>query len=174
MNQLLAFLAILLLSPLFVLVGVLIAIIDGLPVFFNQKRLGEDKKIFVVHKFRTMSHGEITFLGKILRKTGIDELPQLINIAKNEMSFIGPRPLTAFDVERLGWHADYYATRWDVKPGITGLAQLSPICHKKVSFFLDKYYATKQSVCLDAKIIIISALVIFLGKQKGQKIFFKR
>lgn len=120
-----------------------------------------------------MKNGKITFIGKILRKTGIDELPQLLNIISGQMSFVGPRPLTQFDLDRLGWNATYYNERWNVKPGLTGLAQLSPICHKKMSWFLDQKYCRCQSAILDLKIVFGSSIAIFAGKQTAISLFHK-
>lgn len=161
-------------SPVFLIVSIMIVLFDGTPVLFYQDRLGVNKIPFSIIKFRTMKNGQITSLGKILRKTGLDEIPQLINIIKGDMNFIGPRPLTYFDVERLNWGGIYYEKRWLVKPGLTGLAQLSPKCHKKMSFFLDRYYAENQSFMMDAKIFLVSSLALILGKEKAKKIYFKR
>lgn len=114
-----------------------------------------------------MKNNRITIVGKILRKTGIDELPQLINIMSTKMSFVGPRPLTQIDIERLGWGSDYYKIRWNCRPGITGFAQLSPICDKKMSWFLDKKYLECRSFLLDIKIMLSSLMVLFVGKKKA-------
>lgn len=116
-----------------------------------------------------MKDGEVTFVGRVLRRTGIDELPQLINILKGDMSFIGPRPLTLADIERLEWDSAYYEKRWELRPGIVGLAQLSPICHKKMSWYLDKYYIQEQSMLLDMKILFSSILIPFVGKSQMKK-----
>lgn len=93
--------------------------------------MGAGKRDFTILKLRTMKNNEITFIGKIFRRTGLDELPQLWNILFGQMSFVGPRPLTKADAERLGWNDQFHAVRWKVKPGLTGLAQLSPVCHRK-------------------------------------------
>ncbi len=121
-----------------------------------------------------MKNGSITKLGKILRNTGIDELPQLINIFKQDLNFIGPRPLTESDIKRLAWQSDHYKCRWTVKPGLTGLAQISPICHKKISFFWDKYYIDHKSFLLDIRIIFASMLVPILGKKRAKNILIVR
>lgn len=113
-----------------------------------------------------MKNGEITRIGKVLRRTGIDELPQLINILFMQMSFVGPRPLTQQDVERLEWTDPYYAKRWTVKPGLVGLAQLSPICSKKMSWFLDLSYIKNNSIFIDFKIMTCASLIPFVGKKK--------
>lgn len=112
-----------------------------------------------------MSNGQITAIGKVLRKTGIDELPQLVNILFNQMSFVGPRPLTESDIRRLEWNDSFHEKRWSVKPGIVGLAQLAPVCHKKMSWFYDQLYLKNQSFWLDIKIIIGAALIPLVGKQ---------
>ncbi len=101
------------------------------PVFFRQERIGMDGRPFVVWKFRTMVHGEnptfpdasrITTVGRLLRRLSLDELPQLINVARGEMSVVGPRPTLAYQVER---YDDVQRRRLAVRPGLTGLAQVS-------------------------------------------------
>ena len=161
---LLALLAFIILIPVMLLVGLLIFLFDFRSPLFIQDRVGRKGIKFKIVKFRTMINGEITFLGRILRKTGIDELPQLWNILRGEMSFVGPRPLTQDDIDRLGWGTSYHKKRWDVKPGIAGLAQLSPVCHKKMSWFLDRYYIEKRNFILDLKILTSSILILFVGK----------
>src|SRR6186713_1995399 len=76
---------------------------DGWPVLFRQERLGRDRLPFAILKFRSMRDGRITRVGRLLRATGLDELPQFVNILRGDMSAVGPRPLTAADVTRLGW-----------------------------------------------------------------------
>lgn len=174
MQNFVALLCVIILLPVFILVIIVMLLLQGVPLFFLQERIGKDKDVFTVVKFRTMYKGKVTFLGKILRRTGIDELPQLVNIIKGDMNFIGPRPLTQYDVERLDWQDTYFDVRWEVKPGLSGLGQLSPVCHKKMSFFLDKYYVKNRSVDLDLRIISASFLTFFLGKEKVKKIYFKR
>ena len=148
---------------------VVIWIAERKSAFFTQERLGKNKTPFTIYKFRTMTNQEITVVGRILRKTGIDELPQLLNILIGQMSFVGPRPLTESDIVRLGWDKVYYQKRWSVNPGIVGLAQLTPVCHKKMSWFYDQLYLKKQSLFLDLKIIIAAALIPIVGKQTVKK-----
>lgn len=162
-----AFLGLILTLPVIILAMLFILIFDRQNPVFIQSRLGKSKQIFQIIKLRTMKNNQITTLGNILRKTGIDELPQLLNILFLQMSFVGPRPLTQADIERLGWHDTYHQTRWNGRPGITGLAQLSPICHKKMSWFLDQKYIRCQSILLDLKIVFSSVAVIFVGKKKA-------
>ncbi|MBN2893471.1 MAG: sugar transferase [Bacteroidales bacterium] len=156
----------LILMPFLIIIAIIIFVFMGTPVIFKQKRIGKNQKLFTIFKFRTMDNEKITFLGRILRKLGIDELPQLFNIIKGEMSLVGPRPLTEYDIKRLRWDSNYYKNRWKVKPGITGMAQLSKICNVKISWFYDKYYVNHRSLCLNLKILTKSIFIPFLGKKK--------
>jgi lipopolysaccharide/colanic/teichoic acid biosynthesis glycosyltransferase len=162
-----AFLGLVLTFPLLIVAMILIIIFDRQNPIFIQGRLGKSKLIFQIIKLRTMKNNQVTTLGNFLRKTGIDEIPQLLNILFLQMSFVGPRPLTQADIERLGWNDSYHQTRWNGRPGITGLAQLSPICHKKMSWFLDKKYIHCQNILLDLKIVFSSIAVLFVGKKKA-------
>ena len=162
------------LSPVIVLAVILVVIFDRQNPIFKQERIGQDKNPFTIFKLRTMKSERITILGRVLRKTGIDEFPQFLNVLKGDMSFIGPRPLTFADIQRLNWETDYYKKRWSIRPGIIGLAQLSPICHKKMSWHLDKMYIEKKCLLLDARILLSSALVPILGKSKVKSIIHKR
>ncbi len=169
MNRLIALSLLVLLSPLWGLVLLLTLLMQGRPLFFLQERVGRHKKVFAIYKLRTMHAQKITPWGKILRNTGLDEFPQLINIVKGEMSFFGPRPLTRFDIERLGWNTPYHDKRWKVTPGITGLAQLYPVCNQKKSWLCDVYYCQHKSVCLNMSILIQTLLVLVIGKEKLKK-----
>jgi lipopolysaccharide/colanic/teichoic acid biosynthesis glycosyltransferase len=160
--------------PFLLMIGLLITLFERDTVIFKQQRLGLNKNLFTIYKLRTMKNGQITFIGSILRKTGIDELPQLINIILGDLAFIGPRPLTQFDVDRLEWNGSFHRSRWKVKPGITGLSQLSPICHKKMTLFWDKYYAQHKTLLLDFKIISGSILSLIIGKNKVKSIINKK
>jgi lipopolysaccharide/colanic/teichoic acid biosynthesis glycosyltransferase len=174
LDILLAAIILCLILPFLVVVAALIFFMDFKSPFFIQERIGAKKLPFNIVKFRTMTNGEVTFVGKVLRRTGIDELPQLWNIIFMEMSFVGPRPLTQGDIERLEWTSDYYSQRWDVKPGIVGLAQLAPICHKKMSWFLDLYYIKNNDLILDAKVFCSSLLIPFVGKAKVKEWMHKK
>lgn len=125
---------IILLLPVFIIVAVLVKVNLGSPVIFKQKRPGKDEKIFTLYKFRSMNNkkdknGELlpdakrlTKFGKILRSTSLDELPELFNILKGNMSFIGPRPLA---VKYIDYYTEKEHHRHDVLPGLTGLAQVN-------------------------------------------------
>ena len=96
---------------------------SGSPLF-AQPRVGRQRSPFTIFKLRSMREQRVTRVGRWLRRTGIDELPQFVNVLRGEMSVVGPRPLTQQDVERLGWHEPPHDWRFSVNPGITGLSQL--------------------------------------------------
>ena len=178
-----------LLTPLFVLVGALIALTSRGPVFFVQDRVGHNKRRFRMYKFRTMTKEaellqeeleglneaegpvfkinndpRITKIGKILRKTSIDELPQLVNVLKGDMSLVGPRPLPLRDYRR--FQKNWQKRRVSVKPGITGLWQ---VCGRNDLSFdrwieLDMEYIDHWSLFLDFKILIKTIPVVLSGK----------
>lgn len=162
-----------LLLPVLFIVPFIVVLLERKSPLFIQARLGRNKSTFRIYKFRTMLDGEITSLGRILRKTGIDELPQLINVLLGDMSIVGPRPLLESDIIRLGWTGDYYAKRWTVRPGITGLAQLGSQCHKKFTWVHDRYYVEHSSLCLDFKILCLSSGVPIFGKSAVIKLIHK-
>ncbi len=148
--------------------AICIKIEDKGPVLFKQKRIGKDEKPFYIYKFRTMAekrqdnmtHEEmVTKVGKILRKTSIDELPQLLNILKGEMSFIGPRPWIP---EYYEWFTDEQKRRMDVLPGISGLAQVKGrngiSIFKKIEYDIE--YVENISFLLDLKIMCWTLLTV--------------
>lgn len=160
----LSLIAIIMLSPVYLIVIVLVRIKLGSPVFFTQKRPGKDEKIFKIYKFRTMTNEvdengnllpddkRLTKFGKLLRSTSLDELPELFNILKGDMSIVGPRPLL---VRYLPLYNEYQKHRHDARPGFTGWAQ----CNGRNSisweekFDLDVYYVNHITFLLDVKII---------------------
>jgi lipopolysaccharide/colanic/teichoic acid biosynthesis glycosyltransferase len=111
-------------APVMAVAAAAVFIDDGGPVLFRQQRLGYRRRPFSIIKIRTMRDGRITRVGKVLRASGLDEIPQFFNILSGEMSAVGPRPLTEDDVRRLGWTGIAFDFRWETKPGLTGLAQL--------------------------------------------------
>jgi len=155
------------LSPIFLLVAILIKLRLGNPVIFRQMRPGLNEKIFVMYKFRTMTNRQgsnkkllsdeerLTRLGKLLRSTSLDELPELWNILKGEMSFVGPRPLL---VEYLPLYNVEQRTRHNVRPGLTGLAQISGrnSIGWKEKFNLDIKYVKNVSFKMDVSIVFLT------------------
>lgn len=171
-----AIIAFLALSPLMLIVALLIKFTDKGTILFRQERPGKNCKIFIVYKFRTMTTAteingkllsdmeRITPLGKILRKTSIDELPQLFNIIKGDMSFIGPRPLL---VQYLPYYTQEQMRRHSITPGISGWAQVNG--RNTISwierFKLDVWYVDNISLALDIKIIFMTIKKVF--KREG-------
>lgn len=174
MNKISAFFLLILVFPFLLLISSVVFLIEQENPFFKQIRIGKNKVPFKLIKLRTMKKNQITSIGSILRKTGIDEIPQLLNIIKGNMNFIGPRPLTQSDILRLGWESDFYNLRWNIKPGLTGLSQLSPICNKKISFFYDKYYVENENFRINISIFFLSFLVPIIGKTRVKSIVSKR
>jgi lipopolysaccharide/colanic/teichoic acid biosynthesis glycosyltransferase len=166
MTKVFAAIILVFLLPLLLGVGLVLWLFGKGPIIFKQNRVGLLKKEFTILKFRTMTDGKISTFGNILRKTGIDELPQLLNILKGEMAFVGPRPLTQEDIDRLYWNDIKYQKRWSVKPGITGWAQLIKICDKDLSMSRDLSYVEKKCLWLDLKIILQSVIIPIFGKNK--------
>ncbi len=162
-----AFVALVLLTPVLLLIACLIECDDGGPALFTQMRVGRRGRPFRIYKFRTMQDGRVTRVGGWLRSTGLDELPQLVNVLRGDMSVIGPRPLTPVDIERLGWHGPRYAVRWSVRPGIVGLAQLYAGRGARLSWFLDRCYVTRRTrLSIDAAIVVLSAGIALVGKRR--------
>lgn len=172
-----AFIALLVLSPLMLIVSILIKINRDGPVLFKQKRPGLNGKIFTVYKFRTMSvrtHDEtgrelsdferMSKTGILLRKTSVDELPQLLNILKGDMSFIGPRPLLT---EYLELYTPEQMRRHEVRPGISGWAQVNGrnTITWEEKFRYDVEYVDKMSLKMDIYILIKTVLNVL--KQDG-------
>jgi lipopolysaccharide/colanic/teichoic acid biosynthesis glycosyltransferase len=153
------------LSPVWLLTAALIALAMGRPVLFTQVRVGLRRQPFTIVKFRTMAQGRVTRLGRVLRAGGLDELPQLLNVLRGEMRFVGPRPLTPADVARLRWDTPFHDRRWSVPPGLTGPAQLSPRCHAKLSWHHDSHYARHRTPGMDAALLLQSAFVPLIGKR---------
>ncbi|MEE1133050.1 MAG: sugar transferase [Caryophanon sp.] len=166
---------ILLLCWLFVIVGMLIKMKLGSPIVFTQPRPGKNGKVFNVYKFRSMTderdeHGELlpdeirlTKFGQLLRKLSLDELPQLFNVLKGDMSFVGPRPLL---VEYLPLYNARQARRHDVRPGITGWAQVNGrnAISWEQKFEYDVWYVENQSLLLDMKILFLTVKKVFISE----------
>lgn len=169
-------LAIIILSPLLAVTAVLVKTKLGSPVLFKQERPGKDEKIFTLMKFRTMTderdeNGELlpdevrlTKFGKFLRSTSIDELPELFNILKGDMSVIGPRPLL---VEYIPRYNEHQHRRHEVRPGLSGWAQVNG--RNTVSwedkFDMDVHYVDNYSFAMDVKILFMTVLNVI--KKEG-------
>lgn len=176
----LSLLALIVFSPLLLIVSVISLISQGTPVLIGQKRYGKNAKVFKVLKFRTMRNDApvvasadikkkyITKWGSVLRKTSIDELPQLINVLKGDMSLVGPRPLIIQEEEihKLRLENKIYS----VRPGITGWAQINgrDECSNEEKTALDKEYIEKMSLGFDLKILFGTVLPVILSKDIKQ------
>ncbi len=179
----LSILALIALTPLCIVVAVLIKLTSKGPIFFTQTRVGKDKQLFEILKFRTMrvdaeketgpvwaqeNDPRLIPIGKILRKSHIDEIPQFINVIRGEMSIIGPRPERPNFVDTLKLQVDGYETRLEVKPGITGLAQVKhrydeniEDVRKKIKY--DIMYIKNMCFWTDFQILIRTVKVVFTG-----------
>lgn len=158
--------------PIYVVVGVGIAINLGCPIIFKQKRPGRDEKIFTIYKFRSMSNKKdkdgkllsdkdrLTKFGRVLRNTSLDELPELFNILKGDMSIVGPRPLA---VEYIGYYNEYESRRHSIRPGLTGLAQINGrnTINWEERFKYDIDYVDNITFINDIKIILLTIMKVF-------------
>jgi sugar transferase (PEP-CTERM system associated) len=171
-------------SPVLLLAAVAIAIESGFPILFRQERVGQHGRRFTLFKLRTMRQDaerngavwaaaggdpRITRVGNFLRKTRVDEFPQLINVLFGDMSFVGPRPERPMFVEELQAHIPYYGERHSVKPGITGWAQVrngytSSIEESEAKLRYDLYYIKNMSFWLDLQILLDTFKVIAFGR----------
>jgi sugar transferase (PEP-CTERM system associated) len=182
-DVLVSFLGLILSVPLALVTAIAIKLESSGPVFYRQERVGQNEKHFTLFKFRSMAEGaedqmgpvwaaendpRVTRVGAIIRKLRIDEIPQMINVLKGEMSFVGPRPERAYFVEQLKQSIPYYDLRHSVKPGITGWAQISyrygdseQDAIEKLQY--DLYYIKHMSPIFDLQIIFESIKVILFG-----------
>ena len=175
-------------SPLWLLFATAIILEDGWPIFYSQARVGRNGRLFRAMKFRSMiktaekdtgpvqaveNDPRVTKIGRILRSTAMDELPQLINIFRGDMSFVGPRALRPKEKEVHGSPEEMriedvpgFKERLSVRPGLTGMAQvyLPSDALRKVKFQYDLQYIKNQSFALDIKLILLSFWITFRGK----------
>lgn len=168
-----------LLCPIMLIVALIIKLDSKGSVIFSQNRVGKNGNLFKIYKFRTMKtsaphematadladpYSHITRVGRILRKTSLDELPQLINVFKGDMSLIGPRPLiqSESDVHKLRMYEGVY----DVRPGVTGWAQVNgrDCVPAEEKVYFDKQYVLKRSIAFDLLILVKTVTVVIFGK----------
>ena len=176
LDFILSLIALIVLSPVLLVVAILVRIKLGSPIIFKQQRPGKDEKIFTLYKFRTMTDEKdengnlladserLTRFGKILRSTSLDELPELINIIKGDMAIVGPRPLL---VEYLPLYNKEQKHRHDVRPGLTGLAQING--RNSISwenkFNDDIEYIHNINFLYDTKIVLMTIIKVL--KREG-------
>lgn len=164
--------------PLMILIALAVVIMSGRPIFFKQERAGYRRKTFVIYKFRTMVNGSddgrsvlseedirITRVGKYLRKTRLDELPQLWNVLCGDMSLVGPRPLPlSFSMPLLMQKSAYFKKRFEARPGITGQMQIRGsrwvLENIETAVALEAEYVRRQSFFLDLKILFRTIFVV--------------
>ncbi|MBI5230681.1 MAG: sugar transferase, partial [Coriobacteriales bacterium] len=170
-----------LLSPVLIAATIAILVTSGLPVIYWQERVGRSMRMFRIYKFRTMvkdaeklsgpvlatdDDPRITRVGRFLRTYRIDELPQLVNILRGDMSFVGPRPERPYFVEQHVRDIPGYRERFHVKPGVTGLAQVSggyaTTAERKLKY--DLIYMYHQDLTMDLRIIVDTLQVVLTGK----------
>ena len=174
--------ALLLISPIFLIIVVFLSIANNGKPFFVQRRPGKNGKIFNIVKFKTMNDRKdvngnllpdaerLTKVGSFVRKTSLDEIPQLVNVVKGDMSLIGPRPLL---VQYLPLYNDFQKSRHNIRPGITGWAQVNGrnAISWEQKFEYDIWYVTHCNFLLDLKILILKVKKVFVREgisQEGQ------
>ena len=171
LDKIFALFLIILFLPIMLIISILVYIWDGKPIFFTQERPGYKGRIFKIYKFRTMTNEKdengkllpdekrLKGIGKFIRSTSLDELPQLFNVLKGDMSFVGPRPLL---VKYLPLYNDRQKKRHDVKPGITGWAQVNGrnAISWEQKFEYDVWYVEHISFLLDMKILWMTFLKV--------------
>ena len=163
---------------------ILIAIESGFPIFYRQERVGMNGRLFNVIKFRSMrtdaekdgkprwatgNDSRVTRVGRFIRKTRIDELPQLVNVLKGDMSMVGPRPERPFFVDQLTREIPFYAVRHSVKPGVTGWAQVryhygASVEDSAEKLQYDLYYVKNHTLFLDLVVLFETVGVVLTGK----------
>ena len=180
LDRFVAVIALIFLFPILIIVAIAIYLRMGSPVLFIPSRPGKDAQIFNFYKFRTMSNERdsegnlladekrLTSFGQFLRKTSLDELPQLWNVLKGDMSFVGPRPL---HIKYLELYTPEQARRHDVLPGITGLAQINGrnAISWETKFKLDIWYIDNWSLWLDFKILLLTVWKVLKRENVNQE-----
>jgi len=180
LDRVVALIVLLICCPIMLIVALVIYMRMGSPIFFTQERPGQDGRIFTIYKFRTMTNEQdeegkllsdeqrLTVFGQFLRKTSLDEVPQMWNVLKGDMSLIGPRPLLVQYLER---YNSEQARRHEVLPGITGWAQVNGRCDIDWpdKFKLDVWYVDNWSLWLDLKILFLTIGQVLRQKDISQE-----
>ncbi|MFK8003777.1 MAG: sugar transferase, partial [Polyangiales bacterium] len=157
-------------APVLAAAATAVAFEDGAPVLFRQERLGLNRKPFMVLKLRTMRDGQPTQVGAWLRTSGLDELPQLLNVWRGEMSLVGPRPLTSEHIHRLGWDKRAYGVRFEVSPGLTGPVQVFGAVSAPDSAGLERAYVRRRGVRTDLAILGATGLMLVAGRDRVHRL----
>lgn len=174
-DKIIALLGLIVLSPLMIIIGIAIKLDSPGPIIYRQKRLGQNGKIFYMYKFRSMYEGaekkgvydrkkdpRVTSVGKVIRRTSLDELPQLINVLKGDMSLIGPRPPLVYHPWPYEKYTDEQKKMFLIKPGITGWAQVNGRKNlewdKRIKMNIE--YIEKMSLLLDLKILLLTVIKV--------------
>jgi lipopolysaccharide/colanic/teichoic acid biosynthesis glycosyltransferase len=180
-------------APLWAVIAALIKIEDGGPVFFSQERVGHNGRVFDALKFRSLivdaealtgpiqsgqNDPRVTRIGRILRATAMDELPQLWNIFRGDMSFVGPRALRPGEIEVSGngvveklEDVPGFAARCSVRPGLTGIAQIYAARDvvRRHKFRYDRFYIRRRSFCFDVRLILLSFWITLRGRWEARE-----
>lgn len=181
LDFIISLIALIILLPVFLIIGIAIKLDSKGPIFFKQERLGKDGEVFLIYKFRTMvdnaekvgsgiytskTDPRITKIGAFLRRTSLDELPQLINILKGEMSIVGPRPPVPYHPHKYENYPEKQKQRFTVLPGITGYAQVNGrnnlTWDERIEYDIE--YVENYSLLLDLKIILKTIGYVFSSK----------
>ena len=156
-------------SPVMAAIAGAIVLEDGWPVLFRQERLGRDRRPFAILKFRSMRHGRITRVGRMLRATGLDELPQFVNILRGDMNLVGPRPHRVPKFELFVEQIPYFWLRFTIRPGLTGWAQTryayaQTLEEETEKVRYDLYYLKHMSFWLDVRILVDTIKIVLLSR----------
>lgn len=157
-------------APVVAAAAFAVAMDDGTPVIFRQERVGRHSKPFTLLKVRTMRDGRATRVGGWLRNSGLDELPQLLNVLRGDMSLVGPRPLTTYDVRRLGWDHPRFGLRFRTVPGLTGPVQVLGAVSATDSAALERAYVSRGGVDTDLAILGATAVMLAAGRDRVQRL----
>jgi lipopolysaccharide/colanic/teichoic acid biosynthesis glycosyltransferase len=157
-------------TPVAVVAGLAVALDDGAPVLFRQERVGLHGKPFTLIKLRTMRDGRATRVGRWLRRSGFDELPQLLNVLRGDMSLVGPRPLTMSEVRRLGWDDPRFEWRFRVAQGLTGPVQVLGAVSAASSAAIERAYVRRGRIETDLAILGVTVIMLVAGRDRVRRV----